>query len=76
MKELPASLVVLRAARGLKQGQVADLAGTTRSNLCGYECGRLTPRLMTLSKILEALGFTLADLAEAAAFVARLKERK
>ncbi len=75
MRELPAALVVLRLARGMKQCQVADLADTTCAMLCAYESGKQAPHVRTLSRLLGALGFTYADLEEAAAFVARLKER-
>lgn len=76
MKELHAALVVLRAARGLKQGELAGMADTTRGLLCLYESGKQAPRVRTLSRLLEALSSPYADLEEAAAFVARLKERK
>ncbi len=76
MKELHTAPVILRLARGLKQCEVADRADITCGMLCSYESGKQTPRVRTLSGLLEALHFTYADLEEAAAFVARLKERE
>jgi transcriptional regulator with XRE-family HTH domain len=76
MKDLAAALVVLRHRRGLKQYELADRAGVTRGMLCAYETGKQLPSVRTLSALLEALRFTYADLEEAAAGVARLREQK
>ncbi len=75
MRELGAALVVLRLARGLKQCELAGRADTTCGMLCSYESGKQVPHMRTLSRLLEALSFTYADVEEAAAFIVRLKER-
>jgi transcriptional regulator with XRE-family HTH domain len=55
--------VLLREARreaGLSQAATAERAGTSQPTLAAYESGRLTPRLETLSRILEATGHELS----------------
>jgi DNA-binding XRE family transcriptional regulator len=44
-----------RAALGLNQKALADLAGLPVENLCRIERGKLSPRLSTLAKIENAL---------------------
>ena len=39
--------------------QLAELAGTSDATLSAYETGRVTPRVDTLSRIVEAAGWRL-----------------
>jgi len=52
-----------RARAGLTLRELAARAGTSDSTLSAYECGRVTPRTDTLTRITEAAGWQLsADL--------------
>ena len=44
-------LKVIRNQNGLTQQQVADVLGISRSAYCGYETGRRSPDIDTLSKL-------------------------
>jgi transcriptional regulator with XRE-family HTH domain len=45
----------IRADRGAKQCQVAELAGITKAMLSTYENGRQAPSFSTLAKVLSTL---------------------
>ena len=49
-------LVEARRAAGLNQGELAELAGTSRPTLSAYEHGRKTPSVDTMSRLLAAAG--------------------
>lgn len=57
-----------RAAAGLSQRDLARRAGTSQPSIVGYEAGRVTPDIDTLSRLLTACGRRLvlesADLPE------------
>jgi transcriptional regulator with XRE-family HTH domain len=53
-----AALRRLREQRDLAQYMAADLAGITKAMLSAYEAGRHCPSLLTLVKLLGALGFS------------------
>ena len=55
----------LREDRGLKQEDVAQIAGITRPMLSAYERGRVQPTLDTLDRLLRALDCDLSALSEA-----------
>ena len=48
----------IREAHGLSQKQMADKVGIAASSWNGYERGKITPSLVALEKICEALGLT------------------
>jgi transcriptional regulator with XRE-family HTH domain len=52
----------LRRQRGVRQSDLADLAGLKQPNLSRIENGLVAPRRATLVRIAEALGVGLADL--------------
>lgn len=53
----------LRRKRGLKQRELAERCGVSKSMLSAFERGRHSPRLETLEKVLEGLGTDLETLA-------------
>lgn len=52
-------LRTLRARSGLTLRELAARAGTSDSTLSAYEAGRVTPRIDTLTRIVEAAGWRL-----------------
>lgn len=64
-ENLPTALKLLRLKTGLKQREVAERAGITRSQLSAYERRRVMPRMESLLKVLEALGTDLRGLQRA-----------
>jgi transcriptional regulator with XRE-family HTH domain len=52
-------LVQARRAAGLSQDELAARAGTSRPTLSAYEHGRKSPTLLTVARLLAALGFEL-----------------
>jgi len=50
---------ILRRARGLNQGELAERAGVTSSAISDYERGKVDPQTQTLLKILNALGASM-----------------
>lgn len=68
----------LRLMRQQRRMRLADLAGrarVTKAMLSKYENRRQYPSIRTLSKLLDALYATLADLGEAVADVERQSQR-
>jgi transcriptional regulator with XRE-family HTH domain len=57
-RRVGAVLKHLREQRELAQYMLADLAGITKAMLSAYETGRQCPSLLTLVKLLAALGFS------------------
>ena len=53
-------LRTVRARSGLTLRELAARAGTSGSTLSAYESGRVTPRVDTLTRIIEAAGWRLA----------------
>lgn len=54
-----ATLVTVRTRAGLSQRQLAALAGTSGPTISAYESGRVTPRVDTLTRLVEAAGSRL-----------------
>ena len=52
----------LRRARLLTQAQLAQLAGTTQTEVSRWEAGRTQPQLGSLRRLCDALGVEPADL--------------
>ncbi len=48
-----------RTQAGLSQRQLAEIAGTSQSQIANYELGKVSPTLDTLERIVEACGYTL-----------------
>lgn len=59
---LAANLRVARAARGLKQEDMADLVGLNRNYLGGIERGERNITLGSLAKLAHALGYAPHEL--------------
>jgi transcriptional regulator with XRE-family HTH domain len=57
-RQIGCALRFLREAKGARQYVIADLAGMTKAMLSGYETGRQCPSLLSLVKILAALGIS------------------
>ena len=66
----------LRAARDLKQAEVAEAAGITPPMLSAYETGKQRPSFATLDKVLEAMSYSADDLARAMLLLAPEGEAK
>ncbi len=54
----------LRQKRGLKQTELAEIAGVNNGNLSRYERGSAQPSAEVLSRLADALGVTVAHLIE------------
>lgn len=63
------ALQLLRTRRGWPQKKLAAAAGITKGMVSSYENGKQAPTLVTLNKILKALGADLCDLYWAVEFV-------
>jgi transcriptional regulator with XRE-family HTH domain len=61
-KELGEALRLLRSRLGLAQKELAYAAKITRGMMSGYERGQTRPTLVSLNKVLNALGADLCDL--------------
>jgi|GEM_PF-4237202 len=61
----------LRQVRGLKQWELAEKIGSTKSHLSSLELSRRFPRFPTLVRILDGLGATLGDLDRAVRWASR-----
>ena len=72
-RDLGLILIFLRIYRDLRQSEVADAAGVPASAVSEYECGKRSPRLKNLRRIVAALGFDLAVIEEARRFIERLR---
>ncbi|HUP23031.1 MAG TPA: helix-turn-helix transcriptional regulator [Thermoanaerobaculia bacterium] len=66
------ALAILRTARGLKQREVAELAGITPTQLSRYEKAAFSPRAETLERVMEALELPVAAFLEAQQLVRTL----
>lgn len=49
-----------RQRAGLSQQSLADAAGTSQPTVAAYEAGRVTPNVDTLTRLLDACGYSLA----------------
>ena len=70
------SLKLLRESRGLSRGLVARRAGLSRQAVSGYEIGRNCPSFVNGVRILAAIGASLEELLNAAAYLRELRELK
>src|SRR5687767_11461877 len=68
--DLGRRLTVLRAAHGLEQQELAQLAGVDPSSLSRIEQGKRTPEPETRSRLLEALRGSASDLERAGWLIA------
>ncbi|HEY0781728.1 MAG TPA: helix-turn-helix domain-containing protein [Thermoanaerobaculia bacterium] len=73
--DLGVSLTLLRVVRGWYQRDVAELARMPRTSIAAYELGKRLPLLASLERILAAMGFDLAAVDEARAFIAALRRK-
>jgi transcriptional regulator with XRE-family HTH domain len=71
--DLAAALHVLRIIRGWKQSELAAAAGVKPSCISDYEQAKKTPELRTISALLEVMGYPLAALDDARAFIRRMR---
>lgn len=60
--KLPEAIYLLRRRRGLTGKEVALAADITEAMFSGYQSGERTPSLLTLGKLLDAFGVSLAEL--------------
>jgi transcriptional regulator with XRE-family HTH domain len=49
----------VREARGLSQREVGARAGTSQAAICKLESAHANPRIQTLQRVVEAMGYTL-----------------
>jgi transcriptional regulator with XRE-family HTH domain len=61
MRNFGKALTLLRELRGLRQAEVARAAGQGKSQISKYENGKELPRLGSLMKVLESMGYTYSD---------------
>ena len=66
-RQVGAALEHLRRERRLAQYMLADLAGVSKAMLSGYETGKQLPSLLSLVKILAALGISWQHFGQALA---------
>lgn len=59
-ESLPVFLRKQREAKGLTQVELAELAGISKTAYRRYETGKLSPKLVVIEWILEALGYSTA----------------
>lgn len=59
------ALRALRRGKGLKQIELATAAGVSESQVSDVERGRNNPGWLLICRLLDGLGVSLADLAEA-----------
>ena len=57
--EVPDLLLVTREMAGLTQSQLASRAGTSQAAVARYESGRVSPSLLTLKRLVRAMGANL-----------------
>lgn len=69
MSDLGLALRILRLVRGRRLKQVAADAGVSMSVLSDYETGKKSPSLAALRRVVEALAYSLATLAETEGFL-------
>ena len=65
-RRIGAALRAMRERRGLRQNELAELAGLAPSQVSELENGRRAPSLRTLRRVCAALGATIDDLLRAA----------
>jgi transcriptional regulator with XRE-family HTH domain len=73
MSQLGKVLAILRLARGLSQEELAKLSGIRSGSISDYECGRMTPGLKVLEKLLQGLGCSLAAVEYTEGFLRNLE---
>ena len=71
--ELGTVLAVLRIVRGWNQEELAQASGLRSGTISDYERGKMVPGLNTLQRLLGAMGYPLAALDQARAFVDSLR---
>jgi transcriptional regulator with XRE-family HTH domain len=76
LRFLGPALRLMRQRRDMRQCDLAGRARITKAMLSRYERRRQYPSLPTLSKLLDALYATLADLGEAVAYVERESQQR
>jgi transcriptional regulator with XRE-family HTH domain len=72
-EEIGHAITVLRVVRGWSQGELAHASRVAGSAISEYERGRKIPGLMTLRRLIEAMGYPLAAVDHTAAFIDSLK---
>jgi transcriptional regulator with XRE-family HTH domain len=73
--DLATALILLRIVRGWNQEDLARASGVTNSSISEYERGKKLPELATLRRLMGAMGYPLAAIDEAAAFIAHIRSR-
>jgi transcriptional regulator with XRE-family HTH domain len=56
------ALLMLRRARGMSLQEITDATGCTKGNLSTYETGKREPKVDTLRRLTDGMGYTMADL--------------
>ncbi|MBW8875687.1 MAG: helix-turn-helix transcriptional regulator [Acidobacteria bacterium] len=74
--ELGTVLAVLRIVRGWNQEELAQASGLRSGTISDYERGKMVPGLNTLQRLLGAMGYPLAALDQARAFVDCLRTER
>ena len=72
-RDLGHAIMVLRVVRGWDQGELALAAAVAASAISEYERGRKVPGLVTLQRLIEAMGFPLAAIDHTWAYVDGLR---
>ena len=62
LERLGVALKLLRMDRGLRQDDLAEVSGVSKTLISSYESGRGNPRVITLEKLLIGLEADLGDL--------------
>lgn len=70
---LRVALTVLRVVRGWNQEELAHAAKVRPGTISYYEQGKLVPSLRTLQRLTGSMGYPLAAIEEAQAFIATLQ---
>jgi transcriptional regulator with XRE-family HTH domain len=74
--DLAVALSVLRVVRGWSQEDLAKASGIRVSSLSQYERSKKIPELVSLRKVVGAMGYPLSAIEEAQNFVYRIRQRR
>src|SRR5262245_59451376 len=71
--DLGVALSILRVVRGWSQEELERSSGVRDSAISDYERGRVVPDLSTLRRLLDSMGYCLAELDDAQTLVLTLR---
>jgi transcriptional regulator with XRE-family HTH domain len=71
--DLGTVFTVLRIIRGMSQEELAQASGIRSSTISDYERGRMVPGLMSLQRLLEAMGYPFGAMDQARALISSLR---